>query len=142
MHLNVGCQIEVCCQAPTPMLALVHPHSNLTGDLQAAEPLRLDPDRTIEVLADQVGNRWSRWMAPSGITTLRYSTTLTCSDSPDPVLPSLRHCPIQALPIDTYRFLNPSPYCDTAALMALAWGTFGELAPGWPLVTTLNALQT
>ncbi len=118
------------------------PCVNLTGDLQAAEQLRLDPDRTIEVLADQAGNRWSRWLAPSGITTLRYSTTLTCSDSPNPVLPSVRHCPIQVLPINTYRFLNPSPYCDTAALMALAWGTFGRLAPGWPLVTTLDALQT
>jgi hypothetical protein len=137
MHLSVGCQIEVCCQAPTPMLALVHPHSNLMGDLQAPEQLRLDPDRTIEVLADQAGNRWSRWLAPSGSTTLRYSTTLTCSDSPDPVLPSVRHCPIQVLPIDTYRFLNPSPYCDTAALMALAWGTFGRLAPGWPLVQAI-----
>ena len=50
------------------------PCVNLRGDLQAAEPLRLDPDRTIKVLADQVGNRWSRWMAPSGIATLRYST--------------------------------------------------------------------
>jgi len=50
------------------------PCVNLRGDLQAADPLRLDPDRTIEVLADQVGNRWSRWMAPSGIATLRYST--------------------------------------------------------------------
>jgi len=28
------------------------PCVNLKGDLQAAEPLRLDPDRTIEVLAD------------------------------------------------------------------------------------------
>ncbi len=119
------------------MLTLMHPHSNLMGDLQAPEQLRLDPDRTIEVLADQAGNRWSRWMAPSGSTTLRYCTTLTCSDSPDPVLPSVRHCPIQVLPIDTYRFLNPSPYCDTAALMALAWGTFGRLAPGWPLVQAI-----
>jgi len=116
---------------------LVHPHSSLSADLQAPEQLRLDPDRTIEVLADQAGNRWSRWLAPSGSTTLRYSTTVASSDNPDPVLPSVRHCPIQALPIDTYRFLNPSPYCDTAELMALAWSTFGGLAPGWPLVQAI-----
>jgi transglutaminase-like putative cysteine protease len=119
------------------MLALVHPHSSLTADLQAPEPLRLEPDRTIEVLADQTGNRWSRWMTPSGSTLLQYSTTVACPDSPDPVLPTVRHCPIQALPIDTYRFLNPSPYCDTNELMPLAWGTFGGIAPGWPLVQAI-----
>lgn len=137
MHLRVGCQIELCCQAPTPLLALVHPHSSLTADLQAAEKLALAPDRTIEVLADQTGNRWSRWLAPGGSTTLNYSTTVLCSDSPDPVLPAVRQCPIQALPIDTYRFLNPSPYCDTAELMQLAWATFGGVAPGWPLVQAI-----
>ena len=137
MHLRVGCQIELCCQAPTPLLALVHPHSSLTADLHAPEKLRLAPDRTIEVLADLAGNRWSRWMAPTGSTVLHYRTTVVCPDRPDPVLPSVRHCPIQALPIDTYRFLNPSPYCDTAELMALAWGTFGGMAPGWPLVQAI-----
>jgi len=49
----------------------------------------------------------------------------------------VRQCPIQALPIDTYRFLNPSPYCDTAELMQLAWSTFGSVAPGWPLVQAI-----
>jgi transglutaminase-like putative cysteine protease len=137
VHLRVGCQIEISCQAPTPLLALVHPHSSLTADLQAPENLRLVPDRTMEVLADQTGNRWSRWLAASGSTKLLYSTTLICSDSPDPVLPSVRQCPIQALPIDTYRFLNPSPYCDTAELMQLAWATFGGVAPGWPLVQAI-----
>jgi transglutaminase-like putative cysteine protease len=91
----------------------------------------------MEVLADQTGNRWSRWLAPSGSTKLQYSTTVICSDSSDPVLPSVRQCPIQALPIDTYRFLNPSPYCDTAELMQLAWATFGGVAPGWPLVQAI-----
>jgi transglutaminase-like putative cysteine protease len=137
VHLKVGCQIEISCQAPTPLLALVHPHSSLTADLQAPENLRLVPDRTMEVLADQTGNRWSRWLAPSGSTQLLYSTTVLCSDSPDPVLPSVRQCPIQALPIDTYRFLNPSTYCDTAELMQLAWATFGGVAPGWPLVQAI-----
>jgi hypothetical protein len=109
----------------------------LTPELQAPELLRLEPDRTIEVLADQTGNRWSRWMAPSGSTLLRYSTTVACSDCPDPVLPTVRQCPIQALPIDTYRYLNPSPYCDTNELMPLAWATFGGIAPGWPLVQAI-----
>lgn len=137
MHLRVGCQIELCCQAPTPLLALVHPHSSLMGDLLSPELLRLAPDRTMEVLADQSGNRWCRWLAPSGPTSLAFSTSLVCSDHPDPVLPSVRQCPIQALPIDTYQYLNASPYCDTAALMDLAWVTFGGVASGWGLVQAI-----
>ena len=122
---------------PTPFLALVHPHTSLLDDLRTAEVLRLQPDRSIEVLRDQAGNRWCRLTAPSGITRFGYATTITCSDRSDPVLPSVPECPIQALPIDTYRYLNPSTYCDTESLMAMAWDTFSAVPRGWPLVQTI-----
>jgi transglutaminase-like putative cysteine protease len=99
--------------------------------------VELEPDRTIEVLRDQSGNRCCRLMAPSGGTRFRFSTTIACSDRTDPVLPSVPQCPIQALPIDTYRFLNASTYCDTAPLMELAWQTFSWIPRGWPLVQAI-----
>ncbi|MEI7664562.1 MAG: transglutaminase family protein [Synechococcaceae cyanobacterium ELA263] len=122
---------------PTPVLALVHPHTSLLDDLRSPEAVRLHPDRSIEVLSDQAGNRWCRLMAPSGITRFGYATTITCSDRSDPVLPSVPECPIQALPIDTYRFLNPSTYCDTESLMAMAWHTFAGVPRGWLLVQAI-----
>ena len=137
VHLSIGCRIELRCEAATPLLALVHVHSSLTTTLVAPEQLQLLPDRTMEVLVDQGGNRWCRLVAPAGTTTLRYATTLEAPDHPDPLLPRVRQCPVEALPIDTYRFLNASTYCGTAALMELAWSTFSGMPAGWPLVQAI-----
>ena len=137
MHLSIGCQLDLRCEAATPLLALVHPHASLVPDLVAPERLELDPDRTYEVLADQSGNRWCRLLARPGTTHLRFAATIQCPDSSDPVLPAVGACPVEALPIDTYRFLNASTYCDTAVLMELAWSTFAGLPRGWPLVQAI-----
>jgi transglutaminase-like putative cysteine protease len=135
--LSIGCKLDLRCEPATPLLALVHVHSSLATDLVAAEQLQVRPDRSYEVLADQAGNRWCRLLAPSGSTSLSYGATIEVPDCTDPVLSHVRQCPIQALPIDAYRFLNASTYCDTAALMELAWGTFAGIAPGWPLVQAI-----
>jgi transglutaminase-like putative cysteine protease len=137
VHLSIGSRIELRCETATPLLALVHVHKSLAPDLIGPERLQLQPDRTVEVLADQSGNRWCRFVAPPGTTSLRYATTIEAPDHTDPVLPGVRQCPIEALPIDTYRFLNASPYCDTAALMELAWSTFAGIPAGWPLVQAI-----
>jgi transglutaminase-like putative cysteine protease len=106
-------------------------------DLLGEETLVFQPDRMIEVLADQAGNRWCRFVAPAGSTSLRYAASLQCDDATDPVVPTAPQCPIQALPIDTYRYLNPSTYCDPAPLMDLAWRTFAACPPGWPMVQAI-----
>ncbi|MFM7675792.1 MAG: transglutaminase-like domain-containing protein [Synechococcus sp.] len=137
MHLSIGCQLDLRCVAATPLLALVHVHSHLVPDLLAPERLQLQPDRTFEVLADQSGNRWCRLVAPVGTISFHYATTIEVPDHTDPVLPGVRECPIEALPIGTYRFLNASTYCDTAALMELAWSTFAGIAPGWERVQAI-----
>jgi transglutaminase-like putative cysteine protease len=107
------------------------------SDLVAPERLDLDPDRTFEVLTDQSGNRWCRLLARGGTTNLRYAATIHCPDTTDPVLPAMGACPVEALPINSYRFLNASTYCDTAALMELAWSTFAGIPPGWTLVQAI-----
>jgi transglutaminase-like putative cysteine protease len=134
VRLSIGCNLELRCDPATPLLALVHVHSSLTDSLDALEQLHLLHDRSYEVLADQAGNRWCRLLATSGITSLTYAATIQVPDASDPVLTHVRQGPIQALPIDAYRFLNASTYCDTAALMELAWSTFAGITPGWPLV--------
>jgi transglutaminase-like putative cysteine protease len=137
VHLRIGCRIELRCDTATLLLALVHVHSSLAPDLMGPERLQLQPDRTVEVLADQSGNRWWRFVAAAGTTSLRYATTIEAPDHTDPVLPGVRQCPVEALPIDTYRFLNASTYCDTTALMELAWSRFAGITPGWPLVQAI-----
>ena len=108
MHLSIGCQLDLRCEPATPLLALVHVHSSLAPDLDGPERLQVLPDRSYEVLTDQAGNRWCRLLAASGSTSLTYAATIQVPDGTDPVHPHVRQCPIQALPIDAYRFLNAS----------------------------------
>lgn len=134
VQLQIGCQLQLRCDTPTPVLALVHPHPSLRDDLLAPEVAVVEPDRSYEVLTDSGGNRWSRWLAPAGESRFRFATALTRPNQPDPVVPTAPQCPVGCLPVDTYTYLNASTYCDTAALMALAWSTFGCQRQGWALV--------
>jgi transglutaminase-like putative cysteine protease len=135
--LAIGCRLEIRCATATPLLALVHPHSSLLADLRSPERVRLQPDHTYELLSDSAGNRWSRLMASAGVTTFTYEARIERPGSTDPVVPAARACAVQALPVDTYPLLNPSPYCDTAALMAFAWTTFAGVPAGWGRVQAI-----
>ncbi|MEB3321876.1 MAG: transglutaminase family protein [Synechococcaceae cyanobacterium] len=137
MRIQLGCELEIDCEQPTPMLALVHPHASRRGDLVEPEILNILPDRTTEVLVDRSGNRWCRFLASAGRTRFRYATLLRDGGLPDPRLPEVGECPVGALPVDSYRYLNPSRYCDTDRLSELAWRTFAHTRPGWSRVQAI-----
>jgi transglutaminase-like putative cysteine protease len=137
MQIRLGCELTLHCPAPTPALVLVHPHSSRRDDLSAPERLQLSPDRTTEVLVDRDGNRWCRFQAVAGSTTLRYEALLRDNGSADPVVPLARACSVAALPIESYRYLNASRYCDSDSLQSWAWQEFGTLTPGWRQVKTI-----
>ncbi|MFQ6538021.1 MULTISPECIES: transglutaminase-like domain-containing protein [Aphanothece] len=137
MDLRIGCRLEIACEAPTPILALVHPHTSLLTNLLDHEQVSLQPDRPVEVLTHWQGNRWCRFIAASGTTSFGYNATIQQPDAGDPVVPAAALCPVQFLPIDTYPYLNASTYCDTAALMGLAWATFSSVPAGWPRVQAI-----
>ena len=137
MLLAIGCRLEIRCPAATPLLALVHPHTSLLLELRSPEQVRLIPDRIFELLIDSAGNRWSRLIASAGVTTFSYEARIEQSGSSDPVVATATACAVQALPVDTYPLLNPSPYCDTAALMTFAWDTFTAVPPGWGQVQAI-----
>ena len=134
MLLSIGCQLDLVCSAETPVLALVHPHQDLSEHLQVPETLSLLPERPVEVLVDRHGQRWCRFIAAAGQSSFRYGATIERPESTDPVEPSARQCSVAALPIDAYPFLNASRYCDTAALMDFAWRTFADGPLGWSTV--------
>ncbi len=137
MLLRLGCELTLSCWAPTPVLALIHPHGSRLDDRRGPERLWLSPDRIAEVLVDSEGNRVCRFVASSGSTTLGFEVVVADAGHPDPVAPELGECPVAALPIDTYPFLNPSPYCDTERLAQVAWGRFGSVRPGWARVQAI-----
>ena len=138
VHLIIGCQLELACETATPVLTLVHPHPTLQEDLLTPEKVHLTPERSFEVLTDSGGNRWSRWLAPAGPCSFRFITTIARPDSTDLVVPTAPPCQVVRLPIDTYRYLNASTYCDTVPLMNFAWKTFGPMQQqGWALVQAI-----
>jgi hypothetical protein len=139
VRLAIGCRLEIRCPTATPLLALVHPHASLLPDLCSPEQVLLQPDRTYELLSDAAGNRWSRLIASAGVTTFTYAARIERPDSTDPVVANATACAVQALPVDTYPLLNPSPYCDTAALMAFAWSTFAGAPAGGGRVQAICA---
>jgi transglutaminase-like putative cysteine protease len=134
LQLAIGCQLDLVCEAATPMLALVHPHQSLLADLLGAERLLLQPDRPVEVLTDRQGNRWCRFVAAAGTTTFRYGAVIERPGHTDPVACGAAPCPVQFLPVEAYPYLNASAYCDTEALMAFAWQTFARGSGGRGLV--------
>jgi transglutaminase-like putative cysteine protease len=137
MLIRLGCELTLSCWAPTPVLALIHPHGSRLEDRRGQERLWLSPDRIAEVLIDSDGNRACRFVASAGSTTLGFEVVVADEGRPDPVAPGLGECPVGALPIDTYPFLNPSPYCDTDRLSQIAWGRFGSVRPGWARVQAI-----
>ena len=139
LQIRLGCALTLHCPAPTPALALVHPHSSRRDDLAGPEQLHLSPDRTTEVLVDRDGNRWCRFLAAAGTTTLRYEARLHDSGQPDPVVRQARACAPGALPIESYRYLNASRYCDSDGLQDLAWREFGGPPSGWGQVEAICA---
>lgn len=137
MLIRLGCELTLSCWAPTPVLALIHPHGSRLEDRRGPERLRLTPDRIAEVLTDADGNRACRFVASSGSTTLGFEVVVADDGLPDPVAPDVGECPVGALPIVTYPYLNPSRYCDTDRLAQVAWGRFGGVRPGWTRVQTI-----
>lgn len=138
MHVQIGCRLALRCETATPVLTLLHPHATLLEDLLQPEVVQLTPDRCFEVLTDNAGNRWGRWLAPAGGSSLQFNTMVARPDHCDLVVTTAPACPVGRLPIDTYRYLNPSTYCDTAGLMEFAWDCFhNNHEQGWPLVQAI-----
>jgi transglutaminase-like putative cysteine protease len=137
MQIRLGCELTLRCSVLTPALVLVHPHSSRRDDLSAPERLRLSPDRATEVLVDRDGNRWCRFQAAAGTTTLHYEALLRDHGAADPVVPLARACSVAALPIESYRYLNASRYCDSDSLQSWAWQQFSTISPGWAQVQAI-----
>jgi transposase-like protein len=110
------------------------------GDFGPPEQGQLTSDERAELaqlrkenreLSDAAGNRWSRLIASTGVTTFRYEARIELSDSSDPVVAVAMASAVQGLPLDTYPLLNPSSYCDMTSLMTFAWDTFVAVPADW-----------
>lgn len=102
------------------------------------ERLVIAPLITTQAHVDALGNRFLRMRAPAGEVRLHYAATVDID--PHVHAPqALQEVAIDALPAEVLPYLNPSRYCESDELCALAAREFGTLVPGY---ASVMAVQT
>ena len=69
--------------------------------------------------------------------TISNSGVVEVSGLPDPVVADAAEIPVADLPDDTLLYLVGSRYVETDKLSPIAWGLFGQTAPGWARVQAI-----
>jgi transglutaminase-like putative cysteine protease len=96
----------------------------LHESLVTAPPLPCD--RYVDPL---VQNRLVRFNAGAGSLRVTYRATVEVQGAPEGI-PDAPEVPVGMLPLEVLRFILPSRYCESDALMRMALLEFGSLPPG------------
>ena len=140
MLIKIGYDIELAVNAPTTLLGALHVHPSRAPDLQAPEQFAVVPALPITTYQDGFDNTISRVDVPAGVTSVRFTNHAVVADSglPDAVVPDARQHPLHELPLEVFRFLLPSRYCEVdSELMQFAWNQFGQVPEGWARVQAI-----
>jgi len=95
------------------------------------------PAIPLEPFLDHFSNRCVRGVAPVGELRLRAETVVNDPFEPDSWLPETPQLPVEALPVETLRFLLGSRYCEVDRMIPAAWSLFGDTEPGWTRVQAI-----
>ncbi|MDH3230667.1 MAG: transglutaminase family protein [Alphaproteobacteria bacterium] len=134
MFIKTGCEIAIACDQPGPFIAMLQVHPERADALCAPDDVTAAPAIPLEPFLDQYGNRCVRGVLPVGELRLTAGTLVDEPFEPDAWVPDAPQLPVEALPVETLRFLLGSRYCEVDRLMGDAWALFGAVAPGWARV--------
>ncbi len=137
VQIRAGYELVYDCPQPTPMILTLHIHSTRVSDIVVPDHLITRPSVPTAAYRDAFGNWCSRIVAPQGEIRLSADALLNDSGQPDPVVPSARQHPVEALPEETLVFLLGSRYCETDLLSEVAWDLFSASPPGWARVQAI-----
>ncbi len=137
MKICAGYEISYDCPHPTPMILTLSVHPSRVPDLLIPDHLRLNPAAQATEYRDGFGNICHVINAPAGRLTISGETLVRDSGKPDEVAPYAMQRSLETLPVDTLVYLLGSRYCETDRMINLAWGMFGTLPKGWPLVQAI-----
>ncbi|MDQ2065165.1 transglutaminase family protein [Xinfangfangia sp. CPCC 101601] len=137
MQIKLGYDIEIACDQPTEVIALMDPHPDLAGQIVQSSGLQITPDVSHRSYIDRYGNKCLRFTAPAGKTRLTCDNHLKINDSPEVWDESLTQSALSDLPDEVISYLLASRYCETDLMMAKAWELFGQTPPGWPRVRAI-----
>jgi len=94
------------------------------------ESLVTDPPLACERYTDRiVKNRFVRFNADAGPLRMNYRATVEVDGAAEGV-PDAAEVPVGELPLEVLRFIMPSRYCESDALMRMAVLEFGSMPPG------------
>lgn len=102
-----------------------------------AEELQLDPQLPFdELIVDENNNRYVRLVAPVGKLAVNYQATVDLShfltDEKD-----IAEVPPSLLPMETFKYLYPSRYCQSDMLYGLVQSEFNNLEAGYKRVEAI-----
>lgn len=129
MLIHAGYDIGLEVSAPTPVSLLLDIHSSRLADIVVTNPLQISGIE-IERGHDFYGNGLRRFVAPPGLTRIISHTVVRDSGLVETFPAEAPEIPIAQVPTYCLHFLTGSRYCETDELLAFAWQTFGNVAPG------------
>lgn len=138
MLIRIGFEITVNCPKPTPMLLALRSHVTNNRRMIGTDGIQTEPWVNIEEYTDMFGNLCTRILAPTGATTIWSDCIVEDDGTKDPVDWNARQHELMDLPTETLPYLIASRYCETDALVDVAWSLFGATAPGWPRVQAIS----
>ena len=142
MHIRYGYEIEMVCDRPTPLIAMLDIHPSRRSDIAQKETIALtslaDGSRQrFTIYQDQFGNICRRAVAPAGGLLLSGEGVIRDSGLADAQQPGARAIAPENLPDETLVYLLGSRYCETDRLGGTAWALFGGMASGWDTVSAI-----
>jgi transglutaminase-like putative cysteine protease len=99
--------------------------------------MRLDPAIPANYHTDGFGNTCHVINAHAGRLTVSADFPIRDSGAPDEVASEAEQHPLEQLPVETLVYLLGSRYCETDRFTNIAWGLFGRVQKGWPLVRAI-----
>lgn len=102
-----------------------------------AEELQLDPQLPFdELTVDENGNRYVRLVAPVGNLAVNYQATVDLSHFLTDEK-TIAEVPPAELPMEIFKYLYPSRYCQSDMLFGLVQSEFNNLEPGYSKVAAI-----
>lgn len=137
MFIRIGFEITLDCEAETPLILALSPHSSFGDRIIGSDRITAEPPIPLTEYLDSFGNRRTRLVAPVGTLTLWSDCIVESDGAPDPFDWNARQHPIAELPAETLTFLSASRYCEVDELVEQAWELFGETPEGWARVQAI-----
>ncbi|MCZ8183995.1 MAG: transglutaminase family protein [Beijerinckiaceae bacterium] len=143
MHIRYGFRIDMLCDAPMPLLAMMDIHPSRRPDITMADPLVArqftNPRETVQTVEflDSFGNLCRWMMVPAGGIILRARGIVYHSGFAEEQCPEAEAVAPERLTPDLLPFLRASRFCETDKLASAAQQRFSAVEAGWSRVAAI-----